>query len=182
MPLEGGHQIHSRHFSGMSYCNFPTLFHIQTHFFRLGTPNPFCRRFEFALQKGLKKSDTFISTSDTFFWESITKLASPPGALLAGLTQWRQGSDGKQPIAYRVSWTRPIDHASCAEENDSRLPRPTCNLFLFSELERLCRRWGLRFATWTRVAPKSQCDSQKCVRYRSHDFHKQSRTTVKSIK
>ena len=48
-----------------------------------------------ALQKGLKKGNTFLSASDTFLWEPITKLAFPLGALLAGLTQWRQRSDGK---------------------------------------------------------------------------------------
>ena len=76
----------------------------------LGTPTPFCRRFEFALRKGLEKSNTFLSASDTFLRESITKMASSPGALLAGLTQWRQESDGKQPIVYRVSLTPPVDH------------------------------------------------------------------------
>ena len=54
---------------------------------RLVTPSPFCRRFEFALQKGLEKSNTFLSASDTFLRELITKLAFPPYALLAGLTQ-----------------------------------------------------------------------------------------------
>ena len=29
------------------------------------------------------------------------------------------------PIAYRVALT-PVDHASCAEENDSSFPRPMC--------------------------------------------------------
>ena len=38
----------------------------------------------------------------------VTKLAFPPGALLAGSTQWWQGIDGQQPIAYRVIWTRPV--------------------------------------------------------------------------
>ena len=47
-----------------------------------------------------------------FLREPITKLALTAGSLLAGLTQWRHLSDGKQPIAYRVIWTRPIDHAS----------------------------------------------------------------------
>jgi hypothetical protein len=68
----------------------------------LGTPSPFCRRLEFALQKGLEKSNAFLSASDTFLQEPVTKLAFPAGALLAGLTQCRQGSDGKQPIAYRL--------------------------------------------------------------------------------
>ena len=81
-----------------------------------------------ALQKGLEKSNTFLSASDTFLWDQITKLAFPPCELLACLTHWRQGSDGKQPIAYRVIWTRTVDHASCAEENDISFPRPTCNL------------------------------------------------------
>ena len=84
-------------------------------------------RFEFALQKGLEKSNTFLASCDTFLREPTPKLASPLGVLLAGLTQWWQGSDFKQPIAYRVIWTRPIDHAFCSEENDS-FPRPTCNL------------------------------------------------------
>ncbi|CAL8271175.1 unnamed protein product [Boreogadus saida] len=48
---------------------------------------PFCRRFEFALQKGLEKSNTFLSSFDKFLREPITKLAFPPGALLAGSTQ-----------------------------------------------------------------------------------------------
>ena len=51
----------------------------------------------------------------------------PPGSLLAGLNTM---TTGKQPIAYRVSWTRPIDHDSWAEENDSSFPGPTCNLRL----------------------------------------------------
>ena len=51
------------------------------------TPSPFCRRLEFALQEGLEKSSTFLSASDTFLREPITKLAFPPGVLLAGLTQ-----------------------------------------------------------------------------------------------
>ena len=54
---------------------------------RLGTPSPFCRRIEFALQKGLEKSNTLLPAYDTFLRGPITKLASPPGALLAGLTQ-----------------------------------------------------------------------------------------------
>ena len=54
---------------------------------RLGTPSHFCRRFDFTLQKGLEKSNTFLSASDTFLREPVTKLAFPPGALLAGLTQ-----------------------------------------------------------------------------------------------
>ena len=29
-----------------------------------------------------------------------------------------------------VSLTLPVDHASCAEENDSSFPRPTCGLGL----------------------------------------------------
>ena len=33
-------------------------------------------------------------------------------------------------IAYRVTLTPPVDHASCAEENYGRFPRPTCNLQL----------------------------------------------------
>ena len=70
---------------------------------RLGTPSPFCRRIEFTLQKGLEKSNTLLPAYDTFLRGPITKLASPPGALLAGLTQGRQESDGRQPIAYRVS-------------------------------------------------------------------------------
>ena len=44
---------------------------------RLGTPSPFCRRFEFALKKGLEMSNTFLSASDTFLREPITKLAFP---------------------------------------------------------------------------------------------------------
>ena len=44
-------------------------------------------RFEFSLQKVLEKSNTFLSRFDTFLREPITKLARPPGALLAGLTQ-----------------------------------------------------------------------------------------------
>jgi hypothetical protein len=50
-------------------------------------PRPFCRRFEFALQQGLERSNTFHSATDTLLREPITKLVSPPGALLAGLTQ-----------------------------------------------------------------------------------------------
>ena len=44
----------------------------------LGSPRLFCRRFEFALQKGLEGGDTFLSTFDTFLREPITKLAFPP--------------------------------------------------------------------------------------------------------
>ena len=56
-----------------------------------------------ALHQGLERTNTFLSASNTFLREPITKLASPPGALLAGSTQGRQGSDGKQTISYRVS-------------------------------------------------------------------------------
>ena len=47
-------------------------------------PRPFCRRFEFALQKGLERTNTFLSASDMLLREPITKLAFPSGALLAG--------------------------------------------------------------------------------------------------
>ncbi|CAL8398960.1 unnamed protein product [Arctogadus glacialis] len=42
--------------------------------------------------KGLEKSNTFLSASDTFLWEPITMLAFPLGALLAGLTTGKRGS------------------------------------------------------------------------------------------
>ena len=42
-------------------------------------------------------------TSDMFLREQITKLAFPPGVLLACLTQWRQGSDGKQPVNKKIN-------------------------------------------------------------------------------
>ena len=42
---------------------------------------------DFALQKGLEKSNTFLSSFDTFLREPITKLAFPPWHVLAGLTQ-----------------------------------------------------------------------------------------------
>ena len=42
----------------------------------------------------------FLSAFDLFLWEPITKLAFPPGALLPGLTQRRQGSYSKQQIPY----------------------------------------------------------------------------------
>ena len=71
---------------------------------RLGTRSPFGRQLEFALRKQF-----FLLT---LLREPISKLAFPPGAL-----------------AYRVILTRPVDHASCAEENDSSFPRPTCNLW-----------------------------------------------------
>ena len=103
-------------------------------FSRLAIPSLFCRRFWIFPQKCLEKSNTFLSASDVFLREPITTLASTPGALLAGLTQRRQGSDGKQPIAYRVSWAGPVGPASCAEENDSSLHRPTCDLGLISVL------------------------------------------------
>ena len=44
-------------------------------------------KFEFALQQGLKRSDTILPASDPVLRELITKLAFPAGALLAGLTQ-----------------------------------------------------------------------------------------------
>ena len=44
-------------------------------------------QFEFTMHKGLEKSNTFLSSFDTFLREPITKLAFPPGTLLAGLTQ-----------------------------------------------------------------------------------------------
>ena len=45
----------------------------------LGTPSPFFRGFESALQQGLERSDTFLSASDdTLSQEPITKLAFPP--------------------------------------------------------------------------------------------------------
>ena len=40
-----------------------------------------------ALQQGLERSNTFLSSFDVYLQEPITKLAFPPGALLAGLTQ-----------------------------------------------------------------------------------------------
>ena len=101
------------------------------------------------------------------------------GALLAGLTQWRQGSERgrgqrdfgccsilnialslsvweiqcvagvqhdsvkslkwvtvaqcgtlESPAIATVTLTPPVDHTSCAEENDGSFPRPTCNLWL----------------------------------------------------
>ena len=54
---------------------------------RLGTLNPFCQQFQFAVQKGLERSNAFLSASDALLRESITKLPFPPGALLAGFTQ-----------------------------------------------------------------------------------------------
>jgi hypothetical protein len=54
------------------------------------------------MRKGREKSNTFLSASDSVLREPITKLAFPPGVLLAGLTKGQQGSDGEQPIAYRV--------------------------------------------------------------------------------
>ena len=50
---------------------------------------------------------------------------SPPGALLAGLTQRRrQGSGGKRPIAYTVDLTRcPLIPPLVLKENDSSLPQ-----------------------------------------------------------
>ena len=52
---------------------------------RLGEPRPFCLPFELALHQGLEKSDTFLFSFDTFLLEP--SWLSPPGALLAGLTQ-----------------------------------------------------------------------------------------------
>ena len=37
--------------------------------------------------KGLENRNTFLSASDKFLWEPITKLAFPPGVLVAGFTQ-----------------------------------------------------------------------------------------------
>ena len=48
---------------------------------------PILPAIEFALHKGLEKSGTFLSGLDPFLLEPITKLAFPPGVLLAGLTQ-----------------------------------------------------------------------------------------------
>ena len=39
---------------------------------------PCFRRFEFAQQKRLERSNTFLSSFDTFLWEPVTKLAFPP--------------------------------------------------------------------------------------------------------
>ena len=39
------------------------------------------------IHKGLEKSNTFLSASEMFLREPITKLPFPLGALLAGLTQ-----------------------------------------------------------------------------------------------
>ena len=72
-------------------------------FLQTGYPQPVLPAIRICPQKCLEKSNTFLSASDVFLREPITTLASTPGALLAGLTQRRQGSDGKQPIAYRVS-------------------------------------------------------------------------------
>ena len=67
----------------------------------------FCRWFEFTLQQGLERSNYFLPVSEPLLLESITKLAFPSGALLTGLTQWRQGSESKQvfdyPIVYNLS-------------------------------------------------------------------------------
>ena len=60
---------------------------------------------DLVLQKGLEKSHTFLSIRYVFAGANL-----PPGALLAGLTQWRQGSD--KPIAYSqfnsACWSRPL--------------------------------------------------------------------------
>ena len=53
----------------------------------LGTPSPFCRRFEFALQQGVESSNTFLSASDTLLQEPNTKLSFPPGSTRNGSTQ-----------------------------------------------------------------------------------------------
>ena len=82
----------------------------------LGTLSPFVRRFEFALQKGLE--NTFLSASDTLLREPITKLAFPPGALLAGLAQRRQGSDGKRRQLRTESFDRgPLEWQEIADRS-----------------------------------------------------------------
>ena len=81
---------------------------------RPGTTSPSCRRFEFAY----------------VFAGANHQAGFSPWRAIGWLNTMTKGCNGKQPIAYRVSWTRPVDHASCAEENDSSLHRPTCNLRL----------------------------------------------------
>ena len=95
---------------------------------RLGTPSPFCRPFEFALQKGLEKSNTFLSASDMLFRKPITRLAYPPSALLVGLTL--TPAKRRQEANCVESFELGPLISSCAEENDRSLPRPTCNLRL----------------------------------------------------
>ena len=63
---------------------------------------PILPAIKYALHQGLEKSNTVLSILDPFLLEPITKLAFVPDVLLAGLTQWRQGSNGKQPIAYTL--------------------------------------------------------------------------------
>ena len=73
---------------------------------------------------------------DMFLREPITKLAFRPAALMAGLIQWRQGGDGKQPITFRVSLTPPVDHASGAE--DQQLPQTSMGLPLSWSCQTRC--------------------------------------------
>ena len=73
---------------------------VQIH--RLGTPSPFCQPFEFTLQQGLERSNTFLSAFDFFL--------SVIGWLLVA-------DDDKQLIVHSCL-TTPVDPAYCAEEND----------------------------------------------------------------
>ena len=50
------------------------IFHIT---YRLGIPSLFCRRFEFALQKDLENSNTFLSAIDASCAEEIKKQQPP---------------------------------------------------------------------------------------------------------
>ena len=52
--------------------------------------------------------------------------------------KWRQAAN------CGVVWTRPVDHSSCVEENESSLPRPTCNL-------RLSLVWQFILCPWRDV-------------------------------
>ena len=97
----------------------------QPSFIRLGSPAHSASELSLPCRRVWRRVIHFFLLQIRFWREPITELAFHPGALLAGLTHWWQESDGKQPIAYRVIWTRPVGHASCAEENDNSFPRPS---------------------------------------------------------
>ena len=71
--------------------NVPLCSRFEARPFPARSPQPVCRPFGLVLQQGLERSNTSLPVSDPLLLGLITKLAFPPGALLAGLTQWGQG-------------------------------------------------------------------------------------------
>ena len=98
------------------------------YFPRLGTPSPFCRRFEFALRSG---EEQYISFCFWYVFAGANRQAGfslwcPIGWFNTMTTgKWRQAVNWVQSQLSSAHWSSLFP-----EENDSSLPRPTCNLWL----------------------------------------------------